>query len=209
MASINLMFWFQLVNLCNEQGSKQCPHSKVNANSILEKKYVSKVNHNIISNGFLCGCSNLCSYANAGPFSSMPTSIETWWHLQVKEMTEQHNGTAQEKEEAKRRRDQTQFLAECVRRIPSVYWEPTNCSFTVCTTRMTLKLGIIHLRKLCEIFSFVTISDGNFKDLFQSSWNMKPPSQESFTTSCCVWFCDFCRRFSTAEHHAEQWELES
>lgn len=75
-----------------------------------------------------------------------------------------------------RRRDQTQFLAECVRRIPSVYGKPTNCSFTVCTTRMTLQLGIIRLRKLCEFFSFVTISDGNFKDLFQSSWNMKPPS---------------------------------
>jgi len=30
----------------------------------------------------------LIPYANARPFSSMPTSIETWWHLQVKEMTE-------------------------------------------------------------------------------------------------------------------------
>lgn len=44
----------------------------------------------------------LIPYANARPFSSMPTSIETWWHLQVKEMTEQHKATAQEKEQAKR-----------------------------------------------------------------------------------------------------------
>lgn len=114
----------------------------------------------------------------ARPFSSMPTCIETWWHLQVKEMTVWQKATAREK----RRRDQTQFLAECVRRIPSVYWEPTNWGHYQDDTAISYYM----LKGALWKFSFVTISDRSLKDLFQSSWNMEPPFHESFKTWCCV-----------------------
>ena len=38
----------------------------------------------------------LIQYAIATPFTSIPTSIESWWHLRLKEMSEQHQVTSQE-----------------------------------------------------------------------------------------------------------------
>ena len=38
----------------------------------------------------------LIQYAIATPFTSIPTSIESWWHLRLKEMSEEHQVTSPE-----------------------------------------------------------------------------------------------------------------
>lgn len=102
---------FLLMNLCDEQDSKQCPILKLLLTVFGENFVYLSINEgNIIRHGFLCECSSLHSYpiCNYNSFYNYPH-----WKLVTFE-TEVLNSTKLLHKNRERQWEQAWFLTDCV-----------------------------------------------------------------------------------------------